>query len=98
MVKPSIAEIDTRLKAMEEKVEYINKVVIRGNGRKSLVEEVHEVYEFMTNQKEDYKYWSRLVIGAVIVQVAGVFSAVGVFIFRILPALQQIEKLQSLLK
>ena len=93
MTKPTIAEIDTRLKAVEETVAYNNKVLIRGNGTPSLVEEVHSVVAFMNDQKESYKYWSRLLLGGMIVNIMGFVVAALVWFIRILPVLQRIEQL-----
>lgn len=92
--RTDIADIEIRMTKVEvklaelcEKVDYHNKVLIRGNGDKSLIEEVHAAVEFMNDQKDNYKYWSRWIIAGILANIIGFTSAAALWFFKILPVL-----------
>lgn len=79
--------VETRLEALEDKVTYINSVVVRGNGKPSLIEDVHTLINFMNDQKDSYKYWSRWIIAGVLANIIGLTFAAIVWFIKILPVL-----------
>lgn len=95
--RADIADIEIRLTKLEvkvtelcDKVEYHNKVLVRGNGDKSLIEEVHGVVEFMADQKENYKYWSRWIIAGILANIIGYTLAAIIWFVKIVPLLQAV--------
>jgi hypothetical protein len=82
--------VETRLEALEDKVTYINSVVVRGNGKPSLIEDVHTLITFMNDQKDSYKYWSRWIIAGVLANIIGLTFAAVVWFIKILPVLDRL--------
>ena len=82
--------VETRLESLEDKVTYINSVVVRGNGKPSLIEDVHTLIAFMNDQKDSYKYWSRWIIAGVFANVIGLTFAAIVWFIKILPVLDRL--------
>ncbi len=93
MAKPTIIEIDIRLKEVEKLIEYLNKIVIRGNGQTSLVEEVHSVADFVKEEKETRKFQSRAVFAAVLTNFGALIFAAYMWFAKILPAIERINAL-----
>ena len=94
-LEEKIVEIDVRLKRMEETTDYHNKVLVRGNGQPSLVAKVDTVIQFMTDQKDSYKYWSRWLIGGFLANVIGFAFASILWFIKIYPAIQHIEQIAN---
>lgn len=95
--RADIADIEIRLTKLEvkvgelcEKVDYHNKVLVRGNGDKSLIEEVHQAVQFMNEQKENYKYWSRWIIAGIAANIIGFSMAAILWFVRIAPLLEKV--------
>jgi uncharacterized membrane protein len=93
MARPTLPELEYRLKILEDEMVTINKVVISGNGTPSIVEEVHKAVQFIEEQKENQRYYSRLIVGGVIANILGYLLAAGIWFVRILPVLDQISKM-----
>lgn len=87
-----LVKIEQRLTDMEEKLEYHNRILVRGNGQPSLVEEVHTLVTFMVEQKDSYKYWSRWIVTGVVANIIGYSIAAVVWFMKILPILDQVSR------
>lgn len=101
--RADIADIEIRLTKLEvkvtelcDKVEYHNKVLVRGNGEKSLIEEVHGVVAFMVEQKENYKYWSRWIIAGILANILGYTFAAIIWFAKIVPLLNEVLRVYPL--
>lgn len=75
---------------MEEKVNYLNKIIVRGNGKPSLVEDVHTLVQFMTDQKDNYKFWSRWIIAGIVANIVGYTIAAIAWFVKVAPLLERI--------
>jgi hypothetical protein len=90
-----LVELDVRLKRMEEMTDYHNKVLIRGNGQPSIVAKVDLVIQYVKDQQDNYKYWSRWLIGGFFANVIGFAFAAVLWFIKILPAIQHIEQIAN---
>lgn len=97
MAKPTLIDNDARITvletqfaAMNEKVDYLNKIIVRGNGKPSLIEEVHTVVQFMNDFRDNYKYWSRWVIAGILANIIGFTSAALLWFIKIAPLLEKL--------
>lgn len=93
-----LTEIDVRLKRQEEMTDYLNKVVVRGNGQPSIVAKVDTVLQFMKDYKDDFKYWSRFLVGGFILNIIGYAFAAIVWFAKIYPAIDKITQLANTIK
>lgn len=91
-----LVKIEQRLTDMEEKLEYHNKVLVRGNGQLSLIEEVHNVVQFMTDTKDNYRYWSRWIIAGIAANIIGFSTAALVWFIKIAPLLQEVLRVHGI--
>lgn len=85
-----LVKIELRLDEIEKKLEYHNKVLVRGNGSPSLIEEVHAAIQFMNEQKDNYKYWSRWIIAGILANILGFATAAILWFAKIAPLLERV--------
>lgn len=85
-----LTKVETKIAELCEKVDYHNKVLIRGNGDKSLIEEVHAVVQFMNDQKDNYKYWSRWIIAGILANIVGYAFAAILWFVKVAPLLDAV--------
>ena len=73
-------------KEIEADTKVHNRLLITGNGEPSIMERLRNVEKYIDNQK----YWTKFLIGTLIVQTLAFFFGVVVAIVQFLPVLQQI--------
>jgi hypothetical protein len=71
---------------MQNDVAKLNKVVLTGNGEIPLVEKVRDHAKFIGN----IEYWSRFLIGALLIQTVTFFFGVIMALVRFLPILEKL--------
>ena len=86
------AEVAIRLKAVEHDVEALDRIVVRGNGKPSLQEDVRTIKKFIEDESESRKYWSRMVIGALLVNMISIGFAAFVWFVKVWPVLDQLSR------
>lgn len=90
-----LADLERELGIIKPLVQEHDKVLIRGNGEPSLLEEMRNVKRYIEDEKENRRYYIRLITGIAATNViALIFAAIAWFI-KILPVLEQINKMQQ---
>ena len=78
--------INERLEKLETTVEDLDKIVVRGNGKPSLQEDVRTTLKFVYN----LQWWMTTIAVTFIAQFVAVSAAMVLTIIRILPILSEI--------
>lgn len=74
------------LNDVQTKVIELYKIVKTGNGEVSLLERVRNVEKFVSS----FQYWSKFLIGALIIQTLAFLGGVIVALIRFLPVLERL--------
>jgi hypothetical protein len=78
--------VNTAVNDMQNDVAKLNKVVLTGNGEIPLVEKVRDHTKFISN----IEYWSRFLIGALLIQTITFFFGIIMALVRFLPILEKL--------
>lgn len=71
-----------------------DKILVRGNGEPSLQEKLRNIEVYIREDRENRKYYSRLFISIALTNIAALFIASMIWFIKILPVLEQIDKLK----
>lgn len=74
------------LNDLQTKVNHHQELLVTGNGDVSLLERMRNVEKFVT----DFRYWSKFLIGALIIQTLAFLGGVIVALVRFLPLLERL--------
>src|SRR5574340_918904 len=88
--KMTATEIAIRLKAVERDVDEHDKILIRGNGEPSLQENMRTVLKYIEKEDESRKFYSRLLVGAVLTNLVSLALATFIWFVRIYPVLERL--------
>jgi hypothetical protein len=86
--KMTTTELTVRLKAVERDVDALDRIIVRGNGKPSLQEDVRTILKFV----ESWQFWSRLVIGLVITNLLGLMFAAFIWFVKIYPVIDALSR------
>lgn len=93
-----IADLEKRISSVEPIVPMVqkhNKILVESDEEPSLLEEMRNVKKYIQDEAENRKYYLRLITGIAATNFFALISAFIIWIIKILPVLEQINKMQQ---
>lgn len=84
----NLTSVNTAVNNLQEDNAKFRKILIEGNGDIPLVEKVRNIETFI----KEFRYWTKFIFGALIVQTLAFIAGIIVAVFRFLPLLEQLSK------
>jgi hypothetical protein len=90
--KVSNAELAARLKIVEPRVEELDRIIVRGNGKPSMQEDVRTILKYISDEQERRKWSSRLMFTLVMTNLIGLSIAAFAWFVKIYPVIEQLNQ------
>jgi hypothetical protein len=97
MLRDGLIAHDTRLQNMrddmseqEKDITALKKIVIIGNGELSHSERIRKLEGFVVKIEDGFKYWGRLIGGALLLNFLGFMTGIIVALIKFLPILEKL--------
>ena len=88
----NVISLNTRVNEQQTMLDEHDKLLVRGNGERSIKDRLRSVEEYIDATKESIKYWGRFVGGALLLNFLGFTAGILLAVFRFLPLLEQLAK------
>lgn len=95
MARITVAAVKKELDSMGKFVDEHDKILVRGNGQPSLQERLRNIEAFIMEEKENRKYYTRLIIGIFVTNIVGLFAATTIWIIKVVPVINQLSNIRS---